>query len=427
MNQKTEQQERTPVRAIAVGVETPGEDTAASIEELARLIDTAGAECFAVITQSQEAANARTRIGKGKLAELKEACEGNGIGLVVFDGELTPSQIRNIEDALDGPDVIDRSMLILDIFAGRARTKEGKLQVELAQLQYTAPRLTGKGKDLSRQEGRIGSRGPGESKLESDKRHIHRRMQALREELAAVEKNRAVVRAAREKSGIPKAAIAGYTNAGKSTLMNALCGAGILAEDKLFATLDPTTRKFVLPDGREMLLTDTVGFIRSLPHQLISAFRSTLEEVRYADFVVVVIDASDPEAPSQTAVTEDLLAELCEPGRPRLYVFNKIDRAEKPYLPEDDPHRGLFYVAVSALTGENLDLLAEKLQEVSRLGSRKITLYFPHSAMSDLNRLYRVCTVESAEADENGISVSLYADEKTAGMFSRYRIGEKNE
>ena len=427
MNLKKDELEKTPVRAVAVGVEFPEEDTAASLEELARLIDTAGAECFAVLTQSREAANARTVIGKGKLAELKDVCENNGISLVVFDGELTPSQIRNIEDALDGPDVIDRSMLILDIFAGRARTKEGKLQVELAQLQYTAPRLIGKGKDLSRQEGRIGSRGPGESKLESDKRHIHRRMQALREELAEVERTRGVVRSAREKSGIPRAAIAGYTNAGKSTLMNALCGAGILAEDKLFATLDPTTRKFILPDGREMLLTDTVGFIRRLPHQLISAFRSTLDEVRYADFVVVVIDASDPEAAAQTEVTEDLLAELCEPGKPRLYVFNKIDRTEGYHLPEDDPQKGQLFVAVSALTGENLDLLANKLQRLSRLGNRKITLYFPHSAMSDLNRLYRSCTVESAEADDNGILVSLHADAKTAGMFSRYRIGDRDE
>ena len=254
-------------RVVLAALELPGNTGGqASLEELARLVDTAGGECFAVLTQQREAPDVRTCIGKGKVEELKQICSDNEISLVVFDCELSPSQLRNLEEDLDGPSVIDRSMLILDIFAKHAVTREGKLQVELAQLGYTVPRLIGKGKSLSRLGGTIGTRGPGESQLETDRRHVHRRMDALRSALAEIEKNRGTMRAARDRSGIPKVAIAGYTNAGKSTLMNALCEADILAEDKLFATLDPTTRRYLLPDGSDVLLTDTVGFIRNLPH-----------------------------------------------------------------------------------------------------------------------------------------------------------------
>jgi len=410
------------VKVVLVGLELPGdENNTASLEELARLVDTAGGECFGILSQVRDAPDVRTCIGKGKIEELKEICSSNDIELVVFDCELSPSQIRNISDELDGPDVIDRSMLILDIFALHAVTGEGKLQVELAQLGYTAPRLIGKGKELSRLEGRIGTRGPGESKLETDRRHIHRRMDSLRRELAEIEKNRATMRVARDRSGVLKAAIAGYTNAGKSTLTNALCNSDILAEDKLFATLDPTTRRYTLPDGTELLLTDTVGFIRNLPHQLISAFRSTLEEVKYADFIIIVIDASDPEASSQTAVTEKLLADLGADSKPRVYVFNKIDLCEeRPFIPESGMNDGFYACAVSAVTGEGFGSLTELLQTVAHLGKRKVSLFFPYGSEGYLNKLYGLTSVDSVEYGEEGTTVSLSADSKIIGMFSEF-------
>lgn len=424
MNNSTTISEEKNIRAVIVGIELPGQTgTEASIEELARLIDTAGGECIAALIQNREAPDVRTCIGKGKIEELKDICEKNEISLVVFDCELSPSQIRNVEEELGGPDVIDRSMLILDIFALHAVTREGKLQVELAQLQYTAPRLIGKGKEMSRLEGRIGTRGPGESKLETDRRHIHRRMDALRRELAEIEKNRTTMRHARERNGIPKAAIAGYTNAGKSTLTNALCDSDILAEDKLFATLDPTTRRFTLPDGSEMLLTDTVGFIRNLPHQLISAFRSTLEEVQFADFIIIVIDASDPEAPAQTAVTEQLLAELKADDKPRIYVFNKIDACtEMPFVPNFDEREGIYACAVSALDGRGLDRLAELLESVVNNGKRRLKLFFPYGKEGELNRLYALSAVDDVEYGDEGTTVTLNADRKIAGMFEGFAV-----
>ncbi len=316
-------------RAVLVGVDAgdmrDGE-CEISLEELRRLLDTAGGEVVATMVQSRQTPDVRTYIGSGKLIELAELCENNDIDLAVFDCELTPSQIRNIEDELDGVRVIDRSMLILDIFALHATTAEGKLQVELAQLKYTAPRLIGKGTQLSRLGGGIGTRGPGESKLESDRRHIKRRVTALEAELAELAVQRKTKRAARDRSGIQKIAIVGYTNAGKSTLLNRLTDAGILAEDKLFATLDPTTRKFSLPSGDDVLLTDTVGFIRRLPHHLIKAFSSTLDEAVCADILMIIVDASDPEYPAQLEVTENLLAELGAGDKPSLIVYNKCDR-----------------------------------------------------------------------------------------------------
>ncbi|MBR4872710.1 MAG: GTPase HflX, partial [Clostridia bacterium] len=262
-------------------------ETEKSLAELERLVDTAGGVVVARLIQNKDTPDVRTVIGSGKVKELKDICAANEIDLAVFDIDLSPSQIRNLEDELE-VSVIDRSMLILDIFALHAVTGEGKLQVELAQLKYTAPRLTGKGAEMSRLGGGIGTRGPGESKLESDKRHMHRRITALEAELKVLDKNRRTMRAARDKSGIAKVAIVGYTNAGKSTLLNRLTDAGILAEDKLFATLDPTTRKFELPGGESILLTDTVGFIRNLPHHLVKAFKSTLDEAVYADVLMIL-------------------------------------------------------------------------------------------------------------------------------------------
>ena len=288
-------EESRPALAVLVGVVMRDDDpdeVEVSLDELERLLDTAGGEVFARMVQNKSTPDPRTLIGSGKVEELAELCRANDVDLVVFDCDLSPVQIRNLEDDIRGDNkkmklrVIDRSMLILDIFALHAVTAEGKLQVELAQLQYTAPRMTGHGIEMSRLGGGIGTRGPGESKLESDRRHMKRRVDALRAELAVVEKNRRTMRASRDRSGLPRVAIVGYTNAGKSTLLNALTGAGILAEDKLFATLDPTTRKFNLPGGETILLTDTVGFIRKLPHHLVSAFRSTLEEAVYADIIL---------------------------------------------------------------------------------------------------------------------------------------------
>ncbi|MBO5306036.1 MAG: GTPase HflX, partial [Clostridia bacterium] len=292
------------------------EETEKSLDELTRLLDTAGGEVFARLIQNKDTPDVRTVIGSGKVNELKEICKQNEIDLVIFDGDLSPSQIRNLEDELETPSVIDRSMLILDIFALHAKTGEGKLQVELAQLKYTAPRLIGKGNELSRLGGGIGTRGPGETKLESDKRHMKRRIAALEDELDVLEKNRMTMRASRDRSGIPKVAIVGYTNAGKSTLLNRLTDAGILAEDKLFATLDPTTRKYELPSGESILLTDTVGFIRKLPHHLVKAFKSTLDEAVYADILMIVVDVSDPEFRAQLEVTEHLLEELGASDKP---------------------------------------------------------------------------------------------------------------
>ena len=290
------QQERSlNCRGVLVGVEdgsTTHAQVLAELAELSRLLDTAGGETVAQVIQNKSTPDPRTWIGSGKVLEIAELCAANDVDLVVFDTELSPSQIRNLEDGISengSVRVIDRSMLILDIFALHATTGEGKLQVELAQLRYTAPRLIGKGTQMSRLGGGIGTRGPGESQLESDRRHIQRRIRALEEELETLDRTRRTMRASRDKSGLPKIAIVGYTNAGKSTLLNRLTDAGILAEDKLFATLDPTTRKFELPTGESVLLTDTVGLIRKLPHHLINAFRSTLDEAVYADMLMIVM------------------------------------------------------------------------------------------------------------------------------------------
>ena len=345
----------------------------ASLAELELLCKTAGGEVGARFTQAKEHPDPATYIGSGKVAEIAEMCRKCDITLVVFDCELSPSQIKNLEDGLGGDiRVIDRSMLILDIFALHATTGEGKLQVELAQLRYTAPRLIGKGAELSRQggSGSIAARGPGESKLETDRRYIKRRITSLEAQIKTMEKNRETQRSQRKRSGIPLVAIAGYTNAGKSTLLNYLTGAGILAENKLFATLDPTTRRMRLPDGRQILLTDTVGFIRNLPHQFIKAFKSTLDEVKYSDVTIVLMDASDRECSAQAKVTTQLLSDLGAANKPILYVFNKCDcpASDKygdialPTAPEGVASDDVLYI--SAKTGEGVDKLLEKLASV---------------------------------------------------------------
>ncbi len=342
----------------------------ASLEELWRLVETAGGEVAARMIQQKDRPDPATYIGSGKVKELAELCKTAEITLAVFDTELSPSQIKNIEDGLNGPHVIDRSMLILDIFALHATSGEGKLQVELAQLKYSVPRLVGRGVDMSRQggSGSIAARGPGETKLETDRRYIKKRIVALENQIEAIARNRRTQRAQRDRSGMPKITIAGYTNAGKSTLLNYLTDAGILAEDKLFATLDTTTRRFTLPSGRAALLTDTVGFIRNLPHHLIKAFASTLDEVRYADVIIMLMDASDSECGAQANVTRELLAELGAGDKPILYVFNKCDVAEKqedfvrPTV-EDAEMEDVFFI--SAKTGRGVEKLLNRLDEIA--------------------------------------------------------------
>ena len=421
-------------KAVLVGIvtrDTNAEEVEKELDELARLLDTAGGEEFARLVQNKDTPDPRTLLGSGKIWELSELCRNNGIKLAIFDAELSPSQIRNIEDDLGGDiSVIDRSMLILDIFALHATTGEGKLQVELAQLRYTAPRLIGKGTELSRLGGGIGTRGPGESKLESDRRHMKRRIVALESELEELEKNRMTMRASRDKSQIPQIAIVGYTNAGKSTLLNTLTDAGILAENKLFATLDPTTRKLKLPCGETVLLTDTVGFIRKLPHHLVKAFKSTLDEAVYADILMIVIDAHDDEARAQLDVTESLLAELGAAGKPTIYVYNKCDLGISSELPSyiannEDPNRVV--CAISAKSGEGIDVLLEKVEEIIHQGKSKVTFVIPNSEQGALNILYKNATVESVDYGYEGVTVVATVDQKVRGMLKKYDINKPQE
>ncbi|MBO5715729.1 MAG: GTPase HflX [Clostridia bacterium] len=421
-------------KAVLVGIvtrDTSADEVEKELDELARLLDTAGGEEFARLVQNKDTPDPRTLLGSGKIWELSELCRNNGIKLAIFDAELSPSQIRNIEDDLGGDiSVIDRSMLILDIFALHATTGEGKLQVELAQLRYTAPRLIGKGTELSRLGGGIGTRGPGESKLESDRRHMKRRIVALESELEELEKNRMTMRASRDKSQIPQIAIVGYTNAGKSTLLNTLTDAGILAENKLFATLDPTTRKLKLPCGETVLLTDTVGFIRKLPHHLVKAFKSTLDEAVYADILMIVIDAHDDEARAQLDVTESLLAELGAAGKPTIYVYNKCDLGISSELPSyiannEDPNRVV--CAISAKSGEGIDTLLEKVEEIIHQGKIKVTFVIPNSEQGALNILYKNATVESVDYGYEGVTVVATVDQKVRGMLKKYDVNRPQD
>ena len=417
-------------RAVLVGIvwgsETQ-ESVDKSLDELERLLETAGGECVARLTQNKESPDVRTALGSGKVAELAYLCACNDVTLVVFDCELSPSQIRNVEDIVgDKVRVIDRSMLILDIFALHAVTGEGKLQVELAQLKYTAPRLMGHGTELSRLGGGIGTRGPGESKLETDRRHMMRRVHALEAQIAEMDKNRKTMRAARDRSGIPEIAIVGYTNAGKSTLLNRLTDAGILAEDKLFATLDPTTRKFILPCGEAVLLTDTVGFINKLPHHLVRAFRSTLEETCNADILMILIDASDENFREQLAVTEQLLVELGASGKPTLYVFNKCDKGirDAGTLGADVRENTVY---ISALTGQGCEQLVEKLEGFILEGKRRVTYLIPNSDGGALNTLYKNATVESVDYGAEGMTVVALADARVRGMMRKYAVDDVSD
>ena len=410
--------------AILVGIAESGSritECENSLDELARLLDTAGGEVFCRVVQVKETLDPRTCIGSGKVKEISEVCKNNAINLVVFDFELTPAQIRNLESDI-GEDVrvIDRSMLILDIFALHAVSAEGKLQVELAQLKYTAPRLMGQGKDLSRLGGGIGTRGPGESKLESDRRHLKEKTVALERKLAELEHNREIMRAQRDRSGLVKIALVGYTNAGKSTLLNALTGAGVLSEDKLFATLDPTTRKLELPRGEVVLLTDTVGFIRKLPHHLVKAFKSTLDEVRYADILLIVSDVTDPEVLEHIEVTKSVIADLGASDKPTLLVFNKCDLLSGRNEISDDGDK----VFVSGASGDGIDSLLDAIENIILSFKKKYSILLPYSEQSLLNFIYTNYSVDSVDYVAEGVSVVATLDERGAGTLAKYIITE---
>jgi len=426
MLQKNEIQSSSVILAAVL---LDGEDERAfesSLAELERLTDTAGGRVVGKLIQRLDTPSAASVIGSGKLLELADMCKALEADTVIFDRELTPSQIRNIDEALDGVVVIDRTMLILDIFALHAVTGEGKLQVELAQLKYSAPRLCGKGVEMSRLGGGIGTRGPGESKLESDRRHIKRRIHALEESLDELDRTRRTMRAARDRSSRARIAVVGYTNAGKSTLLNRLTGAGVLVQDKLFATLDPTTRRFTLPNGEDVLITDTVGFISNLPHQLVKAFKSTLDEAVYADILMIVCDASDAECAEKLEVTRETLSSLGAGDKPVLLVYNKCDAVSPDELPEDDTDG--YTVFISAKNGSGVDELSEKLQRIVSEGRTNEVFKLPPSAFSSLNLLYKEAVVESVEYVDDGAIVKALVDSRMKGMLAEYLYtGERDE
>ena len=394
---------KAPTRAILAALDTGEYDAESSMDELEELAKTANAEVLARVIQKRPSADAATVLGEGKIDELAELAASLEAELIVFDTELTASEIRNIEDVVNVR-VIDRTMLILDIFAGRAVSNEGKLQVELAQLRYRLPRLMGIGRSLSRLGGGIGTRGPGEKQLETDRRHIQRRIEKLEDDLKELESRRSFSRSRRKKDNILTAAIVGYTNAGKSTLLNRLTGAGVLAEDKLFATLDLTSRAIELPDGRSVTLIDTVGLIRRLPHHLVEEFRSTLEEAANADIILHVSDVSDPEAKEKTLTTEKLLAELGCGEIPVVHVLNKSDTVDYS-IPEDDTT-----VCISAKTGYRLDRLLELIAKNLPESARRMKLLVPYDKAGFLAEIRAAGKVLSEEYTENGILADALVD-----------------
>lgn len=407
-----------PEVAVLVGIDTSEYNAEVSMDELEELARTAGAVVAAKVLQKRDRPDSATYIGSGRLEEIKAFTEANEVDLLIFDGELTPSQQRNIEDETDIR-VIDRTTLILDIFAARARSNEGKIQVELAQLKYALPRLGGKGASMSRLGGGIGTRGPGESKLESDRRHIRRRIQALQEELAEIAKRRENLRARREKDGVETVAIVGYTNAGKSTLMNALTDAGVLAENKLFATLDPTSRALTLPDGRSVMLIDTVGLVRRLPHQLVDAFRSTLEEAANATVILNLCDASDECCTEHLNVTMNLLAALGCADKPIISVLNKCDLCGGTFVL---PAQGEF-IMISAKTGEGLGNLLAKIQLSLPLTRKKAELLIPYSDGGLVNYIREEGVLIQEDYRADGIYIKAIVDVRFLEKHSDLIIG----
>lgn len=411
-------------KTILVGVHRDLRDplsdtTEESMEELRLLAKTAGAEVLCQIVQNKSDIETATYVGEGKLEEIRLTAEELGANLLIFDDELTGSQLRNIE-AATGVRVIDRSMLILDIFAQRAISAEGKIQVELAQLRYSLPRLTGQGIALSRQGAGIATRGPGETKLETDRRHIHRRINSLKEDLSEIEKHRDLIRLRRQKDQTVIAALVGYTNAGKSTLMNLMTDAECFAENMLFATLDPTVRALALPDGRNAILIDTVGFIRKLPHHLIDAFKSTLEEAVLADVLVHVIDSSAPDMERQTEVVDRLLTDLGCGDKPMIAVYNKSD-----LCPEGVPRgtcRGAAHVTVSAKEGTGIDHLTALLHDLLPGKKKKYTLLIPYSEGALVGALHSSEEILSEEFLPEGTRLELFAAPSWQEKIKPYMI-----
>lgn len=404
-------------RALLVSVDTGDYDAEASLEELFELVKSAGADPVLSISQKLQKPEHSTYVGSGKLEEIAEACTTYDIDLLVFDCELTPSQIKNIE-AVSDIRVIDRTMLILDIFALRAKSKEGKLQVELAQLKYLLPRLTGKGIEMSRLGGGIGTRGPGETKLETDRRHIRRRMETLKGQLIDLEKHRTQLRSRREKDGIITVAIVGYTNAGKSTLMNLLTDAGVLAQDKLFATLDPTSRALKLPEGNTVMLIDTVGLIRRLPHNLVEAFKSTLEEAAQSDIILNVCDASSEESQVHMSVTRDLLYELGCGDTPVITVLNKCDLLPKEVNISSIGNA----VKISAKFNQGIDNLLHTIEENLPVKMKRGKFLIPFTKGSLISDIRKKGTLFSEEYKNDGTEVDALVDIRTYERIEEFEI-----
>ncbi|MCL6610167.1 MAG: GTPase HflX [Peptococcaceae bacterium] len=422
-----EGQERVkPEKAVLVGIELPGESGGAveeSMNELARLADTAGAEVVGRLVQKMARPDAATFLGRGKALEAAGMCRDSGARLVICDRELSPAQARNLEE-ITGVRVIDRSRLILDIFACRAKTREGKLQVELAQLSYLLPRLSGRGAELSRLGGGIGTRGPGETKLEVDRRRIRKRIADLKKELEEVRRHREVIRRGRREAPVPQVSIVGYTNAGKSTLLNKLTGAGVPVEDRLFATLDPTTRRVVLPNNETVLLTDTVGFISNLPHHLVAAFRATLEEVAEADVLLHVVDISHPCAGKQAETVREVLASLGAGDKPAITVYNKIDLVPGDRIPP--PDRGDYPVLVSARTGHGLDELLARIALAAARRRVRRRFFLPFSRSGLLSVLFQQGRVISRVHVPEGVWVEVELEEVWASRVEAM-LGDSGE
>ena len=420
--ERTQLQENKRDLAVLVGLRSPvlREDSTdeESLQELAALVETAGGQVVGSILQSRDKPDPHSFIGEGKVEEVKTMVALESATLVIFDNDLSPSQIRVLTEIL-GVQVIDRSGLILDIFAQRAKTREGCLQVELAQYQYLLPRLIGMWTHLERQagtsgKGPIGSKGPGETQLETDRRHIHRKIDKLKEELEEVRRVRNTQRQRRMKNEIPVVAIVGYTNAGKSTLLNAITGAGIPANNRLFDTLDTTTRLLTVSDTLDVVISDTVGFIRKLPHQLVEAFKATLEELEYADLLLHVIDLSNPQWAQQAQVVDDLIRELKADHIPCLRVYNKCDLAFSGALPREKDS-----VYISAKTGEGIKRLLQAVDEKLDKGTRRVTIHLPYDKAGLLDGLYREAKVESVEYSET-IDIVAVCPPKVLGQIGDY-------
>ncbi len=419
MECKDEKKEKVIIAGLHTGSRDYINDTTdESMHELGELVDTAGGVVVGEMVQNRPMPEGATYFGEGKLEELRLAIEDTEATLVVFDDELSPIQLRNISELL-GVRVLDRSMLILDIFAMRARSGEGKLQVELAQLKYQLPRLRGMGLELSRMGGGIGTRGPGETKLESDRRHIRTRIAALEEQIREIKKHRDLLRKRRRKDGHIVGAIVGYTNAGKSTLLNRLTDAGVFAEDKLFATLDTTSRAITLEDNRQIILIDTVGFIRKLPHYLIEAFKSTLEEAAEADFIIHVIDGASPEADNRIRVVNDVLSEIGAGGKPYINVYNKCDLGNG--CTATDASRSVF---ISAKTGKGMADLMTAISDTAPGKKYERTLLIPYSDGGVLNALHTNEKVIAEEYRGDGVFIKVLVDETVFSGLRQYEINE---